>query len=109
MPLFDGQGSKGEEGLGYEGEHGELGEYFEEDPAATFIKGPKQLSKEKLMMEAESVLRTSGWTTQAERATAPHTRIFLEQHLSANQWKARISNIREELFTSKFRNAPDTA
>jgi hypothetical protein len=108
MPLFDGDGSKREEGLDYVGEHGESGEFLEEDPAAMFIKGPKQLSKEKLMMEAESVLRASGWTAQAEKAAAPYTRFVPEQQLTANQWKARISGIREELFTSKFRNAPDT-
>lgn len=108
MPWVDGQGSRGEEGLDYEGEYGELGEFIEEDAAATFVKGPMQLAKEKLMMEAESVLRASGWTTQTKSAPALFERFVPKQHLSANQWKARISSIREGLFASKFKNAPDT-
>jgi hypothetical protein len=60
------------------------------------------------MMDSERVLHASGWTTQVKSAATPYKRFFPEQHLSGNQWKARISGIRESLFASKFKNAADT-
>jgi hypothetical protein len=53
MPLFGGRGPNDEEGVEYEGDMGEWGELFEEDLSNSIVKGPNQLAKEKLMMQAE--------------------------------------------------------
>ncbi|KAJ7315247.1 hypothetical protein DFH08DRAFT_652716, partial [Mycena albidolilacea] len=91
MPLFGGNGSNGEDGVQYEGEVGEWGEFVDDDPSTAVVKGPNQLAKERLMTQAERVLHTSGWTAQVEVATTTYSRMVPEQHLSGNQWRTRIS------------------
>ncbi|KAJ7301292.1 hypothetical protein DFH08DRAFT_724415, partial [Mycena albidolilacea] len=61
MPLFGGRGANDEEGVEYEGETGEWGEFIDEDTLNPVVKGPNQLAKERLMLQAERVLHTSGW------------------------------------------------
>ncbi|KAJ7306338.1 hypothetical protein DFH08DRAFT_976064 [Mycena albidolilacea] len=108
MPLVDGQGSRGEEGLNYEGEYGEMGEFIEEDAATTFVKGPIQLAKVKAD-DGGRKRATCFWLDYYDQIDPPLCLrdLFLNNVCPPTKWKARISSIREGLFASKFKNAPD--
>jgi hypothetical protein len=108
LPTFQSNSTADEDLLVFEGEPGETDFSQLGAEGHNPVLGPKHLSKQSVMSEAESVMRSSGWALSFPDSIHKNVRMFPTEELSGSQWKARISLLRDAVFSNKFSNAPTT-
>jgi hypothetical protein len=86
---------------------GETDEVFNTGPKDGLIKGPKQKAK-KLMEQAENIMKSSGWSAVFHATASNVAKIVPKIRLSGEQWRQKISRVKQDMFDSKYKNAPST-
>lgn len=80
---------------------------FNTGPKDGLIKGPKQKAK-KLMEQAENIMKSSGWSAVFHATASNVAKIVPKIRLSGEQWRQKISRVKQDMFDSKYKNAPST-
>jgi hypothetical protein len=108
LPTFQSNGDADEDLFVFEGEPGETDYSQMGAEGLNPVLGPKHLSKQSVMLEAASVMRSSGWALSFPESIRKNGRLIPTEELSGSQWKARIALLRDAVFSKKFSNAPTT-